>query len=401
MLEGYGVCMAEQIRVLHVLGSMNLGGAESRIMDLYRNMDREKVQFDFLVHDSREGFFDKEISELGGHIYHVPRFKVYNYFTYRKAMKQFFAVHHEFRAVHGHMTSTASLYLPIAKRAGITMTIAHARSAGVDKGLKGTITKWMRRPLSKRADHCLACSRLAGEAVFGEASMRAGKVRILPNAIETVKYEYNEAVREEMRKELGLQDKYIIGHVGRFHYAKNHDFLIDIFAEIRKRKGNAVLLLLGEGSLMAEVKEKVSMLDLEQSVIFAGNQSDVSKFYQAMDYLVFPSRFEGMPGTIVEAQAAGLPCLIADTISEEVKVTELVQFASLCDTPEEWADRVCGDGEIGWDGKDERAAKDDRTGESARKKAVVRSSRTEELVEAGFDVHTQVMWYERFYAHGI
>lgn len=396
--------MAEQIRVLHVLGSMNLGGAESRIMDLYRNMDREKVQFDFLVHDSREGFFDKEIQSLGGHIYYAPRFKVYNYRAYRKAMKQFFAAHHEFKAVHGHMTSTAALYLPIAKKAGVPMTIAHARSAGVDKGIKGTITKWMRRPLPKRTDFCLACSRLAGEAVFGEDVVKAGKVRILPNAIETEKYKYDACVRKEMRAVLGLQDKYVIGHVGRFHYAKNHEFLIDIFAEIKKRKDNAVLLLVGEGPLMDEVKEKVSMLDLEQAVIFTGNQPDVSRYYQAMDYLVFPSRFEGMPGTIVEAQAAGLPCLISDTITEEVKVTELVRFASLCDSPESWAAQVC-------------ASQADATkvcttqacdahifaGEQfyAGSAEPVRTDRVRELVNAGFDVHTQVQWYERFYIYGL
>lgn len=395
--------MEQPIRVLHVLGSMNLGGAESRIMDLYRNMDREKVQFDFLVHDSREGFFDKEIQSLGGHIYYVPRFKVYNYGVYKKAMKQFFAEHHEFRAVHGHMTSTASLYLPIAKKAGIPMTIAHARSAGVDRGIKGAITKWLRKPLPKRADFCLACSRLAGEAVFGEAFVKTGKVRILPNAIETEKYKYDISVRKEMRNALGLQDKYVIGHVGRFHYAKNHEFLIDIFAEIKKQKENAVLLLVGEGALMGEVKEKVSMLDLEQSIIFAGNQSEVSRYYQAMDYLVFPSRFEGMPGTIVEAQAAGLPCLISDTITEEVKVTELVKFASLCDSPECWAAQVC---KMQICAEEICATQDCASHISSGNRSIggeesARTDRVRELINAGFDVHTQVQWYERFYIHGL
>ncbi|MBQ8592501.1 MAG: glycosyltransferase family 1 protein [Lachnospiraceae bacterium] len=369
--------MLEPIRVLHVLGATNIGGAESRIMDMYRNIDKKNVQFDFLVHTDKECFFNREIRELGGHIYSVPRFKVYNYVAYKKALEAFFDAHSEFKAVHGHMTSTAAIYLPIAKKAGIPMTIAHARSAGVDKGIKGELTKWLRKPLPDRTDYCFACSRIAGEAVFGESSVKSGKVKVIPNAIETHKFQYDKAIRDEVRSSLGLQDAYVIGHVGRFHYAKNHEFLIEIFAEIKKQKENAVLLLLGDGSLMTDVKEQVKRLGLEKSVIFMGNQTEVAKFYHAMDYLVFPSRFEGMPGTIVEAQAAGLPSLISNTITGEVKVTELVQFAPLQETPKEWADKVCA------------------------YKGQERHSRVDELGSAGFDVKTQVKWYERFYTKGL
>ena len=137
--------MGEAVRVLHVLGNTNLGGAESRIMDLYRHIDRNRVQFDFLVHSGEEGFYEKEIRELGGRIFRVPRFRIYNYFSYRKALREFFQAHHEFALVQGHMTSTAAIYLPIAKKAGVKKTAAHARSAGVDKGLKGTVTRFLRR----------------------------------------------------------------------------------------------------------------------------------------------------------------------------------------------------------------------------------------------------------------
>ncbi len=374
--------MTETIRVLQVLGGVNLGGAESRIMELYRAIDREKVQFDFLVHDDKEGFFAKEIAALGGRIYAVPRFRVCNYAAYLRLLGHFFAQHHEFRAVHGHMTSTASLYLPIAKKAGVPMTIAHARSAGVDKGPKGLLTKWMRKPLAAKADYCLACSRLAGEAVFGQKHVRAGKVKILPNAIEVQKYKYDAAMRESMREKLGLQEAYVIGHVGRFHYAKNHEFLIEIFAKIKQYKENAVLLLIGEGSLMPAVKEKAKSLGILQSVKFMGKQENTAGYYQAMDYLVFPSRFEGMPGTVIEAQAAGLPCLISENISEEVKVTELVQFASLAETPKAWAKRVCAPKRRGVPEK-------------------VREDRVGELTRAGFAVQTQAKWYEHFYTTGV
>ena len=369
--------MLEPIRVLHVLGATNIGGAESRIMDMYRNIDKEKVQFDFLVHTEKEGFFNKEIRELGGRIYSVPRFRMYNYFAYKKALEKFFETHSEFKAVHGHMTSTAAIYLPIAKKEGIPMTIAHARSAGVDQGIKGKLTKWLRKHLSERTDYCFACSRIAGEAVFGEKCIKGGKVKVIPNAIEVAKFQYDSDLREEMRKELGVQEAFVIGHVGRFHYAKNHEFLVQIFAEIKKQKENAVLLLLGDGGLMTDVKAQVKQLGLEDSVLFMGNQNDVSKYYQAMDYLVFPSRFEGMPGTIVEAQAAGLPSLISDTITGEVKVTELVQYASLNESAKQWADKICAG------------------------KETERRSRMDELGTAGFDVTVQIKWYEKFYTKGM
>lgn len=176
--------MSEPIRVLHVLGGLSLGGAESRIMDLYRNIDREKLQFDFLVHSAAEEHFDKEILSLGGRIYRVPRFKVYNWFGYKKALKQFFSAHKEFRAVHGHMTSTASIYLPIAKKEGIPITIAHSRSAGVPGGLKGVVTKWLRKSLKYKADYCLACSKEAGKRFTGKNGYKKEKWKLSPTLLQ-------------------------------------------------------------------------------------------------------------------------------------------------------------------------------------------------------------------------
>lgn len=337
--------MSKPIRILHVLGGLSLGGAESRIMDLYRNLDREEMQFDFLVHSAKEEHFDNEIKTLGGNVYRIPRFKMYNWFQYRKALKQFFAEHKEFRAVHGHMTSTASIYLPIAKKAGIPITIAHSRSAGVPRGLKGFLTKWLRTSLKRKADYCLACSKEAGEAVFGKKWSDAGNVEVIPNAIDASKYIYDESVRNEKRKELGIEDKFVIGHVGSFREPKNHVFLIQIFAEVYKKRKDAVLLLLGAGALMEQIKARVEEAGLSDVVMFLGNQANVSPYYQAMDYLVFPSLFEGLPGTIVEAQTAGLKCLISDTITKEVHITELVEAYSLDKPATEWAEYVlenCG-----------------------------------------------------------
>lgn len=372
--------MGKQVRVLHVLGTTNLGGAESRIMDLYRHIDREKIQFDFLIHTTKEGFFDREIKQLGGNIYYLPSFRVYNYFAYKKACKAFFASHNEFQMVQGHMTSTASIYLPVAKKAGVPVTIAHARSAGVDKGLKGWITKFLRRNLHRKCDYMFSCSDLAASAVFGEKQYKEGKVVFVPNAVDTKDFAPDKHMREKIRREYGLENSFVIGHVGRFHYAKNHEFILDIFAEVLKQNKQAMLFLLGDGPRRQEMEEKAAELGIKERVIFAGNQNPVAPYYQAMDAFLFPSRFEGMPGTVVEAQAAGLPSLIADTITTQVKVTELVTFLSLAQDAELWAEQL---------------------NRIATERKMQKNTETEiDLSKTNYDVNYQVKQYEQFYLTG-
>ena len=372
--------MEKPIRVLHVLGTTNLGGAESRIMDLYRHMDREKIQFDFLIHTTKEGFFDQEIKQLGGKIYRLPSFRMYNYFAYEKACREFFAEHREFQVVQGHMTSTASIYLPIAKKEGIPMTIAHARSAGVDKGIKGWITKLLRKNLYRKCDYMFACSDLAARAVFGDGQYEAGKVVFVPNAVDTKDFAPDEHMRAEIRKEYGLEDSFVIGHVGRFHYAKNHEFILDIFTEVLKQNKQVKLFLLGDGPHRQEIEEKATELRIKEKVIFAGNQNPVAPYYQAMDVFLFPSRFEGMPGTVVEAQAAGLPCLIADTITTQVKVTELVAFLSLAQDAKLWAEQL--------------------SRIMTERKAQKNSETEIDFSKTNYDVNYQVKQYEQFYLTG-
>lgn len=328
------------IRILHVLGTTNLGGAESRIMDIYRQIDKTRVQFDFAVHTSAVGFFDEEIQRLGGNIYQLPSFRLWNFFSYRKAWETFFNVHKEFRAVHGHMTSTASIYLMVAKKAGISLVIAHARSAGVDAGIKGKITKWLRRNLAKKADIRLACSKEAGEAVFGKKAMELKTVQIIPNAINAKEFRFNEEKRQKMREHLAIENQFVVGHVGSFRYAKNHEYLLKIFKEFLELEKNAVLMLLGEGELLESVKQQAHGLGIEKKVLFLGNRIPVGDYYQAMDFFVFPSRYEGLPGSVVEAQAAGLKCLVSKNVTREVKCTDLVVFRDIDDEPKAWAEHI-------------------------------------------------------------
>lgn len=372
--------MEQPVRILHILGNTQLGGAESRIMDLYRHMDRSVVQFDFVVHSKEEGYFNEEIRKLGGRIFRVPRFRVLNYFSYCRAWKKLLQEHRdadgrsEFHMIQGHMTSTAAIYLPIARKCGIETTIAHARSAGVDKGLKGILTRFLRRNLSKKADYLFTCSELAGISVFGKKAVEQGRTRFLPNAIDCQKFAPDPLVREKIRRELGIENCYVIGHVGRFHYAKNHEYLLRVFAELVKRKTrDYVLLLLGEGSGMEDIRILSRELGIGDKVYFLGNKSNVNDYYQAMDYFVYPSRFEGMPGTIVEAQTAGLRCLMSDTICKEVIATELVTTRSIREDPGLWADEI------------------------EQHLQYQRSSRVDEMKELGFDVHGQAVLMTDFY----
>lgn len=387
--------MGEAVRVLHVLGNTNLGGAESRIMDLYRHTDRNRVQFDFLVHSGEEGFYEKEIRELGGRIFRVPRFRIYNYFSYRKALKEFFQKHHEFALVQGHMTSTAAIYLPIAKKAGVKKTAAHARSAGVDKGLKGTMTRFLRRNLADRADYLFTCSELAGISVYGEKAVQEGKTIFIPNAIDCAGFTFDPEKRKKMREELGLTDAIIIGHVGRFHYAKNHEYLLRVFAELCRMSAGAGdsiaetgadqkyhLILLGEGPLMEDTRKLAEELGVADKVHFLGNHKNIADYYQAMDYFVYPSRYEGMPGTIVEAQASGLPCLMSDTICREVIATELVETMSIEEEPKVWAEGL------------------QRRIDALVSKQENRKKYAAKMAAAGFDVQAQAERMMRFYESG-
>lgn len=380
--------MSEPVRVLHVFGKLNMGGAESRIMDLYRNIDRTLVQFDFVVHYEDRGFFEDEIEALGGRVFRVPRFKLYNVFSYKQAWMNFFMTHQgEFKVVQGHITSSASVYLPIAKRSGVPITVAHARSAGVDAGIKGLLTRLMRRKLYKRADRLLACSKAAGISVFGQKAWDRGLVRFVPNAIDVRKFAFDQNVRNQKRAELDLEDNFVIGHVGRFHYSKNHEFLLRVFRDFvedwyaeREEAGltkKPVLILLGEGKRLPEMKALAIELGISGSVIFLGNQQDINSYYQAMDYFLYPSRYEGLPGTVVEAQACGLPVLMSDTICEEVRATDLISVMSLKQSSDSWARQIVD--------------------YVAEKKRVNRFEYNRLIIDAGFDVKKQADEMMEFY----
>ncbi len=371
-----------KIVILQVIGGLSMGGAESRIMDILRRLDRKRFHYDFLLNEP-PGFYEEEAERLGCRIFRTVGFKLINRLQYEKQMRDFFAAHPEIDIVQAHSTNTAALYLPIAKKAGIAVTMAHARSAGVEPGMKGWLKKRLRRHLAKKTDYCLSCSTEAGYAVFGEEAMKAGRVRLIPNAVNVDAYApttSHVAEGRSLREKTGLGKQFVVGHVGRFHYAKNHIFLLKIFLELRRIRDDATLLLVGEGELREQVEKAAEEMGLRRNVIFAGRQADPAPWYQAMDILVFPSHYEGLPGTVVEAQASALPCLISDAITKDVQVTELVKALSLKESEKSWAVQALA--------LTERFPRNERS---------AKLQYADQLREKGFDVNRQVRMLEEMY----
>lgn len=391
--------------VLHVVGRLDMGGAESRIMDIYRCMDRSRVQFYFVQHTRDRCFFVQEIEELGGQVFYVPRFNVKNILAYRRAWRELFKAHPEIQIVQGHMTSTAAIYLPIAKKAGVKVTIAHARSAGVDPGLKGMLTRFLRRKLSGKCDYCFTCSRLAGESVFGRKAMAAGKVELIPNAIQVDRFVFDAVERRRLRVELGLSDTFVLGHVGRFSPVKNHAYLLEILEQcVKKEKAGKLppfmMILLGDGELKEKIRQQTEQKGLSDRVLFLGNQKEVYRYYQAMDFFLLPSFYEGLPGTAIEAQASGLKGILSDTITEEAVVTDLLLQLSIREPAERWAENIL-------EAAAHRTADRDKlleaaAGEEAKDTAIVYERRgyAAKVKAAGYDVAEQAAGLQKFYLSG-
>lgn len=327
--------MSKPIRVLQVVTHMNRGGLETMLMNYYRNIDRNKIQFDFLTHrnDAKKDY-DDEIESLGGKIYHVSALNPFS-LNYRKELKKFFSEHPEYSIVHSHLDCMSAIPLKYAKQAGVKNRIAHSHSTSQDKNIKFLLKKIYKNFIPKQATHLLSCSTEAGKWMFN-----GNKFTVLNNAIDAKKFQYNKEVFATKKKELGLEDCFVIGHVGRFNEPKNHTFIIDVFNEVAKQDETARLVLVGTGDLMENVRSKVNSLNLNDKVIFLGLRSDIAELMQAMDVFLFPSVYEGLPVTLVEAQAAGLPCIISDRISTESMITENITMMSLETPLNKWCSNV-------------------------------------------------------------
>ncbi len=308
----------EQVRVLHVLHSMNCGGAETLLMHLYRNMDREKVQFDFLVNVFEEMYYEREIESLGGHIYRMPFLTKTTPPVYAHALTKFFRAH-PYRIVHSHLETTTGIILAAARRAGVPVRIAHSHNSrftrvGLAAAPENLFKAWCRSRIVSNATHLFGCSEEANRWLYGR---HAGESTLLNNGVDVAACAYDAQVRAQRRRELGVGDAPVFGHVGRFNDQKNHVFLIEAFARYHASHPGGRLLLVGEGVLQPQIERQARDAGLADSVSFLGLRPDVPQLLQAMDCFLLPSKFEGLPLALVEAQAAGLVCLAADTVSPQ------------------------------------------------------------------------------------
>lgn len=336
----------DPVRVLHITETLTAAGIESFIMNLYRHIDREKVQFDFLVLRNAKEFYEDEITKLGGKKYWIHSEKNNTLLRILEESKllEDFLKKHKYDIVHIHYTTPLRApYLKACYRAGVSTRIYHSHSAYVSgkSSIKMAIYSYMQRVIERYGTDFFACSKVAAEWMYRRSLIESGKTKVIYNGIDTEKFAYNEISRTKIREELGISNEdFTIIHTGRFTEQKNQKFVIEVFKEICKKENNAKLLLLGEGDLMEDVQQMVREADLSADVFFLGLRSNVFDYLCAADVYVMPSLYEGLPVAAVEAQCSGLPCVVSSNITEEIKLTENVEFLSLSEPISKWAETI-------------------------------------------------------------
>ncbi len=349
---------------------MDRGGIETMLMNFYRHVDRTQVQFDFLANKPDVGDYDDEVRAMGGNIYVTPGYM--NYKAYMQFMTDLFKKHPEYKIIHTHNGSLMLYALKGAQKNNIPVRIAHAHATAVPVGLKNELKKLMRPMIKYVATNYWGCSDAAGQFYFSKKRWDNAH-ELIHNAIEVDNFTLNEAKRAEIRKQYGLSDRFVIGNVGRLAPQKNQKKLIDVFSIIKKSRPDAHLVIIGTGELEEKLKAQVNELGLCDSVTFTGVITNVNEWYSAFDMFVMTSLYEGLPVVAVEAQAADLPCVLTDTITPEVKITENVHFLGLYDQPQKWADCIL------------KIQQKDRV------------SRAAELKDAGYDINYEALRMQNLY----
>ena len=331
--------MDKPIKVLQIIGDVVGGGVETVIMNYYRNIDKTKIQFDFVVHKGALLQYITQVKNYGGKVYEITSYKSnilkYTYEIY-KIIKE-----NNYEIVHSNMNSLSGFPLFAVYLAGAKVRILHNHTT--DNPAEGirTIAKRILRPFARLfANQYWACSKLAAEWMYGKNTVTNGKITIINNAIDLEKFKFNKEKREKLRKKLGIENCFVIGHVGRFVKTKNHEFLIEIFNEVLKQKSNAKLLLIGDGNLKSLIEAKVQNLGIEKAVIFLGVRNDVADLYNVMDVFVFPSLYEGLGMAVIEAQVNSLPTIVSIAIPAEAKISEYIKFISLQQPLKDWLNEV-------------------------------------------------------------
>ena len=359
------------IRVLQIIGDVVGGGVEQVILNYYRHIDRNEVQFDFVLHNGALKSYVDNIESLGGKVYKITPYKSN---PVKTVLEMYKIMKGSYQIVHSNMNALSVFPLFAAYLAGVPVRILHNHSTDTKAEPLRTFVKHLLRPFARLlANEYWACSKLAGEWMYGKQAVADGRVTIINNAIDLKQFAFDEVKRNKLRKELGLQDCFVIGHVGRFMKQKNHDFLVDIFAEVVKKQDNAKLLLIGDGPLREQIENKVKTLGLNEKVIFTGVRSDVADLYNAMDVFVLPSFYEGLPVVGVEVQANGLPFLCSSNVTKEILISDRIGLVELEKGAKAWAEKILAFSE---------------------KKRIVASN---DISQSGFDIEVEAEKMEKRY----
>lgn len=359
------------IRVLHIVTKMDRAGIETLLMNIFRKIDRNKIQFDFLVHSESKGHYDDEIIDLGGKIFCVDKIIPFKTYKYKKDLKNFFSVHREYRIVHSHLNTFSKYVMKAARDVNIPVKIAHSHISFPGYSLKSLYKIIARMNINRFTDYKFACSEDAARWVFGSDD----NVKIFPNAIDSDQFKFDFDVRQKVREELGADlDTLVIGNVGRLTEQKNHSFLIDVFSYVQKKNPNSILVLLGEGELESFIKNKSKKLNIFDNIKFLGVRDNVNDYLQAMDVFLFPSKFEGLGIVAIEAQASGLRTIASTKVPKETNVTPLIEYLSLDEPFNIWGDKVLESSLIN-----------------------NRRDMVNNVIKEGYDIKENVNWLQNFY----
>lgn len=361
--------MKKPIRILHVLQRMEAGGTQALLMNLYRKIDRSKVQFDFFVEYPDKQFYDDEIIKMGGKIYYTNVRKDFNILKFQKQLKKVL-LENEYKIVHVHAYTIGFFVLQIAKKCKVPVRIAHSHSNNMTKDWKKNLKIIMQKLFLVYATDFMACSMEAGKYLF-----KNKKFDILNNAIDSERFIYNEKNSKKIKENLKLKDKFIVGHVGRFKAEKNHKFLIEVFKKVKEIKNGAKLLLIGDGPLKKEIQILVNKENIENDVIFLGNCPNVNELLQVMDVFVFPSLYEGLGIVAIESQASGTPILISNGVPDEAIISPICKKISLDDNYSKWAEEAI----------------------KISKSNLAHTNLQKYIIEAGFDINGTSKWLEEYY----
>ena len=365
------------IRVAIVAGKMDSGGKKNLIMEYYRHVNRDEVQFDFICDADSQAIPTEEIESLGGRVQVIAPYQ--NIFKNMSDMRMLFK-ENKYPVVHAY-NSTMNLFpMFVAKQCGVPVRISESLSMAHEGDWK-TILKKILRPMSKWfANYYMSCGDDCGKWQFGDKLFEAGKVDVFKTVINTEFNAYNPELRDKTRKEFGWEDKIVIGHIGRFTAQKNSVHMIEIFGAIAKKESNAVLCLIGDGELKEDMMEKIKELGIDSQVNYLGRREDIQQFYNAMDCFILPSLYEGLPVVGLEAESCGLPMFFSTEVTREANACELGHFIGLNESVDTWADEIL---------------------RACRENMPIRRSHAKKVEEAGFDSASEAMRMQKYYFDAI